>query len=808
MKRPKSVKNTKGSALLFLLPISGIMMLGLLALLNLSGSARFQVVVFQNQVRYHELIESVLDYTQFGMKSRWCFTPALTKENPESCNLGHPGSIDSMLLSQQSLQSIKDYLIQNSKPIVLPTVRDEMKFNFRLEYVSTEHPIYRAIKNLSQEAVKDVAVEVLIQRKSGELYPRRGTEALFQVRVTLSTTGFFFKKNSQIYGQSMVLVSPRELGFFSLIVPRNMDLNAANSVSAVGDFNIKPNITGKGIRFESPIFINHDIILPSSSAKGSAHFSAPIVVGGRVLESAGSAHKPLSNGGPEQTYYHQLPQLTGLAEGIEFEEEPDLGLDRYINSTVTGAQADDMMLACRELNITELDLGRTSQSDLLVKQIDKGSDFVDFEIALTGNNHFVEQRFFPRKEKGNGGSWIEFGTRDASFRLKTTIFFRMKGHLESVQRYVTLSLGRESNYSGEMTTGRTLNIKVSPIYDRGVLQLHRIRIRASVEDTFATTEEIHFDAEAYDLGYFAGANRRLDKNGNPLPAMTSSGHSRVARFEYKKTPGIPTSSFELATPKNYEVQGYFKSDSDHHDMTIHPYPMDEFSAAKLNFGQFKEACQQKTAGVNTSFGSLPWDQDQIFLESTRNSWNFAEPSMEQVGQYPAVGPEFVMNSSAFFIRGIVSSCRIPSTVNFVAGFLVCDQLTIDARTTPLLVVGTLIVGKVQAADSAIANGITFRSIYHEDSISELRDRGLLKKFDGTTCPVLDVEPIWHPELSVVDTYNLLNCGASGLRQKADPFRWTQVLPECGAVPGAASVICLRKPRRLTLLELSRKVDLR
>lgn len=231
----------------------------------------------------------------------------------------------------------------------------------------------------------------------------------------------------------------------------------------------------------------------------------------------------------------------------------------------------------------------------------------------------------------------------------------------------------------------------------------------------------------------------------------------------------------------------------------------------LDIDQFINDCHNQ-ANVMTSqaFGGAGWNKD--FSGQTRHSWNFASGSASTTYSDPILTSyTFDGNNSSiqaqnikFQVRSIVGSCVVASTAELVTGFFACDTMVIQARTTPLRVIGSFIVGHLSIHPSAYQYGVRWSSIYHPQAVYELRAAGVLKTISGAPCSTPS-SPIWHPVPSFQEVSDRYSCGVHSLRSQADPFQWTAVDPDCGlATATASNNTCKNRMIRFYAVELSRE----
>jgi hypothetical protein len=142
---------------------------------------------------------------------------------------------------------------------------------------------------------------------------------------------------------------------------------------------------------------------------------------------------------------------------------------------------------------------------------------------------------------------------------------------------------------------------------------------------------------------------------------------------------------------------------------------------------------------------------------------------------------------------------VKASANFVAGYFVCDRFTIESRSSPLRIIGTVMTGQLSVHPTAITQGIRWSSIYGAAAPSELRRARILDtdpNWSGLGTPPLACEavpgPAWIPYPSIELRDQLKSCSPHLLANKADPFTWTSVSPDC-AVTSGTDTKCKRQP---------------
>lgn len=316
---------------------------------------------------------------------------------------------------------------------------------------------------------------------------------------------------------------------------------------------------------------------------------------------------------------------------------------------------------------------------------------------------------------------------------------------------------------------------------------------------------------------------------NVSSLIDENGNSAVVSLKIKAYDNTYSKGSPISGTENPKLTGYLNFDKSANKKTLLPpaslaattsnSTLESVSDDSTDWDGLAQLCEQaRNAAASASFGGASWDVD--FSPSTRSSWNFAGDSDTVSGQDPAINKDLVFNSASspapnsgapnwpnFRVSSIVKSCTIQSSATLVTGFYACDTMTIEARSTPLRIIGSFIVGKLVIDPTAYAAGITWSSIYYPQATQELRSIGILHPSYGSSCNITSTSsPIWHPIPSAQELANRMTCNAVSLRAKADPFQWTAVDPDCGlpSTGTASNTICKRRLLRFFVVEQSRE----
>ena len=248
----------------------------------------------------------------------------------------------------------------------------------------------------------------------------------------------------------------------------------------------------------------------------------------------------------------------------------------------------------------------------------------------------------------------------------------------------------------------------------------------------------------------------------------------------------------------------------------------------IDFVEFDKNCNAPPKGTDL-FPSFSAASSSIsFTDQARHSWGFTEvgsPDPDNSNKVisgfnpgtlildsgnAAFDPADINVRPVFVVAAIYKNCEITKDANFVTGFLVCDNLIIDDRLTPLRIIGTIIVSNMTIDKGALNAGIRWSNIYSPSATYELRKAGILKaqmieegvvvKEDECDIPT---DPLWQPYPSITRAQFLYKCNSISLRSKADPFKWTMIDPDCGlSVKGVQQ--CKYQAVRYQIVELKRQ----
>lgn len=881
-------RNNRGSVLLLVMiaaPVAAALFFSLIELVLVSQR---QSLVNRNMVSYSSVLDGVIDYTNYAIKNRWCMTSEWTKDT--NCSITHPMNLERLSLDMSAITALRDLNSTNASFSAAGIALDQISTTIDISSVVSSHPLFNIVQNLTKIGKSITAIGITVKRVNNASLPRRGREAFLDVKVTLISGSIIFRNLSSISSTSRVMVTPRELNYFSLIVPRDLYLDGSNVglATAQGDIGFPTGTGGKGVSFESPVFVNGDIHIPDTVASyTNVNFLNRVILGGsngntggRLMRGSTLFSAP-NNGNMSSYLYSVLPNFGGFKKGVDIDGVRDLGLDVLagypVTTTVVNSPDSDGAKQCIGVNNVYYKLSATKDSDLVMKPLPQTTpNEFRFLIGLTQGNMFVAQELRPYFTSGGAGKayLTDTITGEQAGRLngQATMFFRVDtgpangsalgGTPTAGSNAYTMEFTLRPNSqatlkfpstNGALASGTPmgkLDIQLVPVYVNNdtsqpmQMDVVELRVRTYQAQYAGTIEDFSIFMKAFDLGVFAGRDRRY-----PDTNSLTMGRSMEGWLHFQLRGGTPPTLGSANSAVNGTL--YWVNPTNSNPATDHPVPTDysrldgpltpnpvsypgptitatpaptlapalgvvNFPVGTLpnenyNYQGLVDACLGNSGGTNSAaFKSIGWNSP--FVNSTRYSWHFAphpeggdpDTSYQSI-PVGSPGQALTINNGTFYVNSIVSQCIIPASTTVAAGFLTCDQMIINPRGAPLLMIGTFIVGKLSVDPSAVTNGLTFRSIYHPQATSDLIAQGILKNKDGTACPVTPSFPIWWPNLSNTQYDSFRKCNVVSLRDTANPFTWTSVNPDCGL--SGTSVQCQKHAINIILNEISRTSDL-
>lgn len=389
------ILNKSGSALLITLAISVVVGLSIGYLQERVLAQKKSTMSNANNIENDILLNSILDFMKVGIRQRWCFNDTLLPDS--NCDLKHSRNVERLLLSQKTFDTLKQLGVELGS-----TSLNRISFRVSLGSLASNHPLRRVVEN--HAARGNASVEVTIQKNENNDLASVSSESILKVDAELMVSSAF-STNSNTKMSSLVTVYPFELSNYALIIPNNLYIGQGYRTTAAmgkGDVLI-PNVgsfanRGKGLIFESPIYVNRNIYLNSISQEQYAPvtFASDVVMGsGRLMRNNTTPFTPMNLGGPGSKYYSDINSFGGFKNGLTVLGEIDPGLD-VLSGIVEGNNVTDLkktMEICIDRSKAITDLEKTKKSDITARwssQLPAEGKY-NLLIGLTRLNRFTEQ---------------------------------------------------------------------------------------------------------------------------------------------------------------------------------------------------------------------------------------------------------------------------------------------------------------------------------------------------------------------------------------------------------------------------------
>ncbi len=410
------LKNPGGSVLPMILLMGAAGIVSVLALIQYIQPLASSFARNSEMILYRVAMDGLLDYSIGAIKQNKCFNNTMMWV--DCVDLTSPYNTERLLMSSESVDKIA---MSNTTPIPaapLTTTLPLRNMEFDFEILSTSspitaaHPLSAIIEPIkfklqdgtykSTHSIK--SVRIVISRVTDINVPQNDNFALLKFSVTLtpdSVSTFF--NTSTLSAESIVIFSPRKLAGNALVLANNMDLTG-DGTSTATDSKLPSfgslALGGKGIRFESPVIINQNLILPSptGSVFSPVSFTDKVYLGGRMYHSSiadTNLSKPIHSGHPSERYYSQYAKTHGFMGGVDLDPFPDGGLPYLFNSGAANVPNDSLnRCLARSKVLTDKTVTRESRLYTAfrgVTDLAGSSRRFDFYLSLGQINFFIPQ---------------------------------------------------------------------------------------------------------------------------------------------------------------------------------------------------------------------------------------------------------------------------------------------------------------------------------------------------------------------------------------------------------------------------------
>lgn len=432
----KTVRNTTGNVLLQILAATAVMSTSFYFLTNYVIGQKQQVGKTMNLVNVQFAMNSTMDYLIFGVRQKYCFTndDLLMNSSPSDCNLSHAGSVERLIMSPEQENFIRQLIANgtNVGPVDSKKIRlSSIKSYLSVGSVTTSHPLFPVIQSLRKvkadngNAQTVDGIEVELTRDDSVFLPRAGREVYIKLKVALK--GKKADEKPLYFGAtpltitSQVIIYPREVGSFALLVPNDLYLDRSwDAAVNPGDvslhkFTSRSELgTSAGLVFQSPVFVNRNVHLPvdnySDSVSSDSINYSPVTFADRLYLGNGWVYSnnrpftPRSSGGKTDRFWSDARTFGGFLKGIENDGGADLGL-QYFAKIKSGAAPDTGLMAkCIERAQSLASKESLYKSGLGATLKESSGNSFKYRLYLSDQNSFEGQDSASTLKKTNWGT--------------------------------------------------------------------------------------------------------------------------------------------------------------------------------------------------------------------------------------------------------------------------------------------------------------------------------------------------------------------------------------------------------------------
>ncbi|AHZ84750.1 hypothetical protein EP01_07335 [Bdellovibrio bacteriovorus] len=423
-----SVRNTKGNILLQILAATAVMSTSFYFLTNYVIGQRQQVSKTSNVVNLRFALNSAMDYVIFGVRQKYCFSNdnLLMNDLGAECNLAHTGSVERLIMSTEQENFIRQ-LVSDGKNVgpmeagALTQNKIRLKTIVRLlevDKATTSHPLFpvlnslKSVRNDKGEVVKVAAVRVTLTRNESINLPKAGREVYVDARAdlvdSLGNVTPIKVGNKELTLRSQIVIYPREVGSFALLIPQDLYMDRAwDSTMNAGDvalhkFTSRKELAGSsGLVFQSPVFVNRNIYLPTDEAADDATpdsinyagvtFADRVYMGNGDIMTAKGKYSPRNSGQMGDRFWADVRTFGGFLKGVENDGGLDAGLIYLADKNKSVNVDKTLMQMCQDMSQKQADVTSIYKSELGARMLDSGYNSADYRLYLSNWNYFSRQ---------------------------------------------------------------------------------------------------------------------------------------------------------------------------------------------------------------------------------------------------------------------------------------------------------------------------------------------------------------------------------------------------------------------------------
>lgn len=389
---------------------------------------RQQVSKTSNVVGLRFTLNSAADYVIYGVRQKFCFTNdnLLLNQVGSACNLANTGSVERLIMSVEQENFIRQ-LVADGKNVgpLEPNAISQNKIRLKsieryldISKATAAHPLFpvlqslRSFRDVNGQALQVKALRVVLTRNESIHLPKSGREVYINARVEL-VSGLSAKEalrigNKELAVNSQIVIYPREVGSFALLVPQDLYMDREwKATMGAGDVSLhkftsrKELGTNTGLVFQSPVFVNRNIVLPKDTAGADATpddinysavtFADRVYLGNGDIMTANGRYVPRTMGQMGDRFWADVRTFGGFLRGIENDGGLDAGLVSFADKTKSIAVDKTLMAKCQDLGNSIANKDNLFKSELSARLRDEDINEAEYRIYLSNWNQFSPQ---------------------------------------------------------------------------------------------------------------------------------------------------------------------------------------------------------------------------------------------------------------------------------------------------------------------------------------------------------------------------------------------------------------------------------